>query len=226
MRKQYKFIKHSKTDSHKGIINKTMLNIAVFNAPSWNISHNFVKNFIFCLECAVFWHTVIFYWNITFAPLPINDNSALTLECIVYGKGWFAWYLWFYNFALFSKFALLRSQIWKRVTFALFVRISAMQINRFTKIVIFVTSLGFSFLSCIALFGFVSFAFLLFILLALLECAWGVSPLRRRFSGATRPPKNPLASWAQLDQLMGFAWYLRPRRNTILQLTANFKPPP
>ena len=46
-----------------------------------------------------------------------------------------------------------------------------MQINRFTKIVIFVTSLGFTFFSCIALFGFVSFAFLLFILLYLLECA-------------------------------------------------------
>ena len=55
-------------------------------------------------------------------------------------------------FALFSKFALLRSQILKRRGLALFVRNSAMQINRFTKIVIFVTSLGFTFFSCIALF--------------------------------------------------------------------------
>ena len=77
-----------------------------------------------------------------------------------------------------------------------------MQINRFTRIVIFVTSLGFTFLSCIALFdllvllGFtVTFAF------AVRMCR-GVSLLRERFSGATRPPKNPLASWAQLDQLM------------------------
>ena len=55
------------------------------------------------------------------------------------------------SFVVFSKFALLRSQIWKRRGFALFVRISAMQINGFPKIVIFVTSLGFAFLSCIAL---------------------------------------------------------------------------
>ena len=52
-------------------------------------------------------------------------------------------------------------------------------------------------------FLFFYFAFRFIILLALLECAWGVSPLRRRFKWATRPLKNPLASWAQLDQLMG-----------------------
>ena len=58
-----------------------------------------------------------------------------------------------YDLALFSEFALLRSQIWKRDSFALVVRNSAMQINRFTKIVIFVSSLGFTFFSCIALLG-------------------------------------------------------------------------
>ncbi len=31
MRKQYKFIKHSKTDRYIRITNKTMLNIAAFN---------------------------------------------------------------------------------------------------------------------------------------------------------------------------------------------------
>ena len=45
--------------------------------------------------------------------------------------------LWF---ALFYKFALLRSQICKRGSFALFVRISAMQINGFCSDVTFVTS--------------------------------------------------------------------------------------
>ena len=73
-----------------------------------------------------------------------------------------------YGFALFSKFALLRSQIWKRRGFALFVRISAMQVKRFTKIVVFVTSLGLTFLGCIAFFCicffcFSSFYFALFV---------------------------------------------------------------
>ena len=58
-----------------------------------------------------------------FAPLPINDNSALSLECIAYfvvadsisaGLSVFV----SVSFAVFSKFALLRSQIWKRVAFA------------------------------------------------------------------------------------------------------------
>ena len=46
-----------------------------------------------------------------------------------------------------------------------------MQINRFTKIVIFVTSLGFTFLSCIALLIFYFCLALLLLLLYLLECA-------------------------------------------------------
>ena len=48
-----------------------------------------------------------------------------------------------------------------------------MQINRFTKIVIFVTSLGFTFLSCIALFDFFFCLALLLLLFALFECAGG-----------------------------------------------------
>ena len=52
-------------------------------------------------------------------------------------------------------------------------RISAMQINRFTKIVIFATSLGFTFLSCIALLIFSFYLALLLILLYLLDCAGG-----------------------------------------------------
>ena len=48
-----------------------------------------------------------------------------------------------------------------------------MQIKRFTKIVIFVTSLGFTFLSCLALLIFSFYLALLLLLLALLECAGG-----------------------------------------------------
>ena len=78
-----------------------------------------------------------------------------------------------------------------------------MQIIGSVQIVTDVTSVVPNFFGCIALFdllvllGFtVNFA--LFV-----RMRWGVSPLRRRFSGAPRPPKDPLASWAQLDQLMG-----------------------
>ena len=63
------------------------------------------------------------------------------------------------DFAVFSKFALLRSQILKRGSFVLFVRKSTMQINRFTEIVVFVTSLGFTFFDCIALFWVCWFCF-------------------------------------------------------------------
>ena len=46
-----------------------------------------------------------------------------------------------------------------------------MQISRFIQIVVFVTALGFSFLGCIALFGFFTLAFLILLLLYSLECA-------------------------------------------------------
>ena len=77
-----------------------------------------------------------------------------------------------------------------------------MQIIGSVQIVTIVTSVVPTLFGCIALFdllvllGFtVTFAF------AVRMCR-GVSLLRERFSGASRPPKNPLASWAQLDQLM------------------------
>ena len=57
---------------------------------------------------------------------------------------------------------------------------------------------------CAALrFLFVSFAWLYCCFCFVRSNALGISLLRERFSGAARPPKNPLASWAQLDQLMG-----------------------
>ena len=39
--------------------------------------------------------------------LPINDNSALSLEYIVYGKGWFGLVSVVLGFALFSGFTPL-----------------------------------------------------------------------------------------------------------------------
>ena len=80
MRKQYKFIKRSKTDRYKGLTNKTMLNIAAFNVAVYCILSNLIK--------------------------------FVLLLC-------------------FPNLLCLRSQIWKRGSLALFVRISAMQINRF-----------------------------------------------------------------------------------------------
>ena len=73
----------------------------------------------------------------------------------------------------------------------------------FTQIVTGVTSVGFTFFVLHCAFGFIlllgfTAAFALFV-----RMCRGVSLLRERFSGAARPPKNPLASWAQLDQLMG-----------------------
>ena len=91
----------------------------------------------------------------------------------------------------------------KRVTFVLVVRISAMQIIGSFQIVTDVTSVvptffaALRFFDLLVLLGFtVAFAFAV-------RLRRGVSLLRERFSGAARPPKNPLASWAQLDQLMG-----------------------
>ena len=52
MRKQYKFIKHSKTDRYKELTNKTMLNIAAFNVDIYGILRNLIE-FILLL-CFVF----------------------------------------------------------------------------------------------------------------------------------------------------------------------------
>ena len=58
--------------------------------------------------------------TVAFASLPINDNSALSLECIAFfvvadsiSAGLSAFVS--VCFAMFYKFALLRSQICKRV---------------------------------------------------------------------------------------------------------------
>ena len=52
----------------------------------------------------------------------------------------------------FPNLLCLRSQIWKRVTFALFVRISAMQIIGSVQIVTFVTSVVPTFLAALRFF--------------------------------------------------------------------------
>ncbi len=79
----------------------------------------------------------------------------------------------------FPNLLRLRSQIWKRVTFALFVRISAMQIIGSGQIVTFVTSVVPTFFCCIALFIF-SFCFSFYYFACSVRMRWGVSPLRRR----------------------------------------------
>ena len=64
-----------------------------------------------------------------------------------------------------------------------------MQIKRFTKIVIFVTSLGFTFLSCIALLIFSFCLALLLILLYLLDCAGGFRSCGSDEDAVPRPCK-------------------------------------
>ena len=64
-----------------------------------------------------------------------------------------------------------------------------MQINRFTKIVIFATSLGFTFLSCIALLIFSFYLALLLILLYLLDCAGGFRSCGSDEDAVPRPCK-------------------------------------
>ena len=103
MRKQYKFIKHSKTDRYIRITNKTMLNITAFNVAVYCILRNLVE--IVLLLC-------------------------------------------------FPNLLCLRSQIWKRYSFALFVRISAMQINGSGQIVTGVTSVWFNFFELHCAFDF------------------------------------------------------------------------
>ena len=67
----------------------------------------------------------------------------------------------------FPNLLRLRSQIWKRGSFDLFVRISAMQIIGSFQIVTDVTSVIPTFLSCIALFD---FFILLFVFLFCFVC--------------------------------------------------------
>ena len=83
----------------------------------------------------------------------------------------FLLYLLAYNFALFSKFAPLRSQILKRGSFDLFVRISAMQIIGSFQIVTDVTSVVPTFFAALRFLIFSFCLALLLILLSLLECA-------------------------------------------------------
>ena len=127
-----------------------------------------------------------------------------------------------------------------------------MQISRFTKIVIFVTSLGFTFLSCIALFIFYFYLALLLLLLYSLECAGGfrscgsdhgLCPLDSHKPLIKAKPvfaaaQTFLRKASRLDRnfymgtllllfgLSGFVLCLRPRRKRFLQLKAKFKPPP
>ena len=137
-------------------------------------------------------------------------------------------------FALFSKFAPLRSQILKRGSFDLFVRISAMQIIGSGQIA---TSLHLSYQHFLAALRFLIFSFclaLLLILLSLLECAGEFRSCGSDEDAVPRPCK-PLKRLDRNFKCFGavtFVWLiglcakLRPRRKRFLQLTAKLKPPP
>ena len=80
---------------------------------------------------------------------------------------------WFLH--CFPNLLCLRSQIWKRGSFALFVRISAMQINGSFQIVTVVTSVAPTFLAALRFLFFI-FAFRFLVLLYSLECAGDFAP--------------------------------------------------
>ena len=135
----------------------------------------------------------------------------------------------------FPNLLCLRSQIWKRVTFALYVRISAMQIIGSFQIVTDVTSIRFTFLGCIALFDFIvlfgfTFTFALFV-----RMRWGFRSCGSDHGLCPLDSHKPLK---RLDRnfkcfcavtfvwLIGLCAMLRPRRLTIPRFTANLMPPP
>ena len=121
---------------------------------------------------------------------------------------------------MFSKFALLRSQILKRHSFALFVRISAMQIIWSGQIVTDVTSLAPTFLAALRFLIFYFCLALLLFLLGSLECTGGF-----RLCGGdhglcpldSHKPLKRLDRNFYMDMLLlllgsaGFVPYLRPR---------------
>ena len=110
-------------------------------------------------------------------------------------------HLWFALFSEFTPLTLVNSE---KGYFCLdIIELAQCRSIGFTQIVTGVTSVGFTFFELHCAFGFIlllgfTAAFALFV-----RMCRGVSLLRERFSGAARPPKNPLASWAQMDQLMG-----------------------
>ena len=112
-------------------------------------------------------------------------------------------------FALFSKFAPLRSQILKRGSFDLFVRISAMQIIGSGQIA---TSLHLSYQHFLAALRFLIFSFclaLLLILLSLLECAGEFRSCGSDEDAVPRPCK-PLKRLDRNFKCFGavtFAWF-------------------
>ena len=108
----------------------------------------------------------------------------------------------------FPNLLRLRSQIWKRVTFALFVRISAMQIIGSGQIVTFVTSVVPTFLAALRFLSF-HFAFRFIILLALLECAGEFRSCGSDEDAVPRPCK-PLKRLDRNFKCFGavtFAWF-------------------
>ena len=95
-----------------------------------------------------------------------------------------------------------------------------MQIIGSVQIVTGVTSVVPTFCGCIALLGFVSFAFRFIVLLALLDCAWGVSPLRRRPRALPFGFPPPLKRWTKLLYGCAVTFALLPPR--VLSLGSHF----
>ena len=130
---------------------------------------------------------------------------------------------------------MLRSQIWKRDSFDLFVRISAMQIIGSGQIVTGVTSVVPTFFGCIALLDFLlllgfTVNFVLFVRLrwGFRSCGsdHGLCPL-----DSHKPLKRLDRNFKCFDTvtfawLIGFCAMLRPRRLAIFRFTASFMPPP
>ena len=139
------------------------------------------------------------------------------------------------SLAVFSKFALLRSQILKRGSIALFVRISAMQIIGSVQIVTFVTSVAPTFCAALRFWVFFFCLALLLLLLYLLDCAGvfrscgsdhGLCPLDSHKPLKRLDRNFYMGTLLLLFGLSGFVLCLRPRRKRFLQLKAKFKPPP
>ena len=136
-------------------------------------------------------------------------------------RGGLAWYLGFYSFAVFSKFALPRSQIWKMDSLALFVRISAMQINGSFQIVTSLHLLYQPFWAALrfyllVLLGFTA-AFALFV-----RMRWGFRSCGSDLVGLLAPLKTPSPaglSWTSLWVRCCFCAVLPPR---LLSLGSHF----
>ena len=122
----------------------------------------------------------------------------------------------------FQNLLCLRSQILKRVTFALFVRISAMQIIGSFQIVTDVTSVVPTFVSCIALLVFLLLLGFTAAVALSVRMRWGFRSCGSDLVGLLAPLKTPSPaglSWTSLWVHFYFCAILPPR---LLSLGSHF----